>query len=283
MEPKYTSLINLDKLQIVGFLLSACVAFFLMFIGEDSIMSVTLGFVLASFVQLLDIQKRMSDAETRLLRSKRLEMQLAQDEWLFSRIEMLVAKYQHIHSFCWYEVFKLRAGSAIDECCHTLHRLADGQMSVGSGSPYNFGIVGIKLAKRSLHAVSLDDGRFWTSKWGETYLRANADAAASGVKVIRIFLNTSSVHEKLAPVIEQHQRCGIHVYLATVELAHKDLHDDFILMDDKLLNKAEYSGTGKIQSWRQSIEPLDIAEAQRKFNAILRIARRPNASIIGDS
>lgn len=268
------NLVNLDKIQLVGFLLSAFVAFFLLFSGQDSLTSVTLGFVLAVFTQLFDIQKRLSDTEERLLRANNLSKELYRDEWLYGYIEKIVTDYQRAKPI-WYEVFRQRADNAIIECHDIIHGLAEGNMTIGGRSSYGFGVSGIKHAKESLKAVSLSDNQFWSSVWGENYLRSNTEAINRGVKITRIFMHTREVLNDLTEVIKKHQEAGIDVYIVPIEMAHKHLHEDFVIMDNKLVNKTEYSGTGNIRQWQQTIDPAKVEQFISKFDAIQRMSRKP--------
>lgn len=63
---------NLDTLQIIGFIISAGVSTILLIAGQDTVASLTLGFVLAALTQLFDLQKRHSDSEERILKASTL-------------------------------------------------------------------------------------------------------------------------------------------------------------------------------------------------------------------
>ena len=259
---------------MAGFLVSGFVAFFLLYSGQDTLTSVILGFVLAIFVQLLDIQRRILDSEDRLARAIGLSKKLHKDEWLYSHIEGIVRDYQQVES-SWYEVFRLRAKDMIIECHNEIHALAEGHMIVGGRSPYGFGVSGIRLTEKSLKAVSLSGNEFWSSVWGENYLQTNETAIRSGVKIVRIFMNSPAELKELATTIKKHQDIGIEVYVVSTEQAHKELHQDFIIMDERLINLTEYSGTGKIKQWRQSTDIVEIAQTISKFDTIMRMARKP--------
>lgn len=279
MRRDISHLVNLDKTQLVGFLISAFVAFFLLFSGQDSLTSVTLGFVLAVLTQLFDIQKRLSDTEERLMRANTLSKDLYHDEWLCGYIEKIVADYRRVKPV-WYEIFRQRAENAIIECHDIIHGLSEGNMVVGGRSPYGFGVSGIKFAKFSLKAVSLSGGKFWNSVWGENYLRSNYEAIKRGVKITRIFMNTSEALNDLVEVIKKHQDMGIDVYIVPIEMAHKHLHEDFVIMDDRFVNLTEYGGTGNIRQWQQSVDLVKIEQCNSKFDTILRMARKPDSLML---
>lgn len=269
------SLINLDRIQLVGFLISAFIGFFLLFTGQDTLTSIILGSVIAIFVQLLDVQKRMNDSEDRLTRATALSRQLYEDEWLYNQIEEIVSDYQEVET-SWYEVFKLRAKDTITECHNEIHALAEGHMTYGGRSPYSFGVSGIQFAKKSLKAVSLSGHEFWDSVWAETFLQANQAAIKRGVKIVRVFMCSEEEIENLSSAIRKQQEIGIDVFIAPIEQAHRQLQEDFIIMDDRLVNFTEFNRTGKVKRWRQSTESVALNQASSKFDAIMRMARYPS-------
>jgi hypothetical protein len=58
---------NLDTIQIIGFALSAIVSIVLLIARQDTVASITLGFVLAILIQLFDLQKRHADSQEQVL------------------------------------------------------------------------------------------------------------------------------------------------------------------------------------------------------------------------
>lgn len=274
MRKEIKSLANLDKIQLVGFLMSAVVAFFLLLTGQDSLISITLGFVLAALTQLFDLQMRLKDVEKNLLRTNTLSKKLYRDEWLYKHIEEIVNDYQLIQ-MTWFEVFHQYAQDILIESHNSIHSLAEGRMVVEARSPYNFGITGINYAEESLKAVTLSDNKFWSSVWGKNYLDTNAEVVKRGVQIVRVFMNTPEKLEELKEVFEKHLKAGIEVYTVSIDRADKQLHNDFIIMDNKFVNRAEHSGMGQIQYWIQSTEQVDVERACRKFDAIFRMAYKP--------
>lgn len=63
---------NLDTLQVVGFVISVSVSAALLIAGQDTVASITLGFVLATLTRLFDLQKRHSDSEERVFQASAL-------------------------------------------------------------------------------------------------------------------------------------------------------------------------------------------------------------------
>lgn len=88
---------NLDTLQIIGFIISAGVSAALLVAGQDTVASLTLGFVLAALTQLFDLQKRYSDSEERILQASALSKVLFRDEWLLKHIRQIVEDYQLVN------------------------------------------------------------------------------------------------------------------------------------------------------------------------------------------
>lgn len=267
---------NLDTIQLVGFLTSAFASLALLFTGQDELSSVTLGFVLAAFTQMFDIQKRLGDSEERLLRANALSQTLYKDEKLLKKIEGVVNDYQRVKTWR-FELFDQCADNELTECWDVMHSLAEGHMTVGDRSPFAFGASGIKYAKASLKVVTTSGKSFWNNVHGETYLLANTEALKQGVKITRIFLNSSADLQDMYDVMKRQQDMGIDVYVLSTDETPKQLHEDFVLMDDRFLNKAEFTGTGRIKQWIQSIDPVEVEQSCKKFNIIMRSARKLTA------
>lgn len=265
---------NIDAIQLGGFLISAFISLSLIFTGHDSISSALLGFVLAILTQLFDIQKRQSDIEERILRSTAISQSLYKDEWLLQRIEQIIKDYDIVKGK-WFEGFRLRANSAINDCYEIIHGLAEGYMYVSDKSPFSFGVLGIQYAEKSLKAVTLSDSRFWDGVYGENYLKSNEIAIKNGVKIVRVFMNTAEILRNMETSIRKQHDMGIDVYVLATEDIPKQLHDDIVVMDDRYLNKTEFTGSGKVKEWKITIDAIEVEQACRKFDAILRAARKP--------
>lgn len=266
---------NVDTIQLGGFLISAFVALALVFTGHDAISSSLLGFVLAILTQLFDLQKRQSDIEERILRSNALSQTLFKDNWLLSCVEDIVKDYELVKGK-WFEGFRLRAKSAINDCQEVIHGLAENYMIVGDKSPFSFGVLGIQYAEKSIKAVTLSDSRFWDGVYGENYLTSNVNTIKRGVKITRVFMNSAETLRNMEASIRKQHEMGIDVYILATEDVPKQLHDDIVVMDDRYLNKTEFTGSGKVREWRISIDIMEVEQACRKFDAILRAARKPS-------
>jgi hypothetical protein len=128
---------NLDILQIVGFIISAGVSALLLVAGQDTVGSLTLGFVLAALTQLFDLQKRQGNSEERILQASALSESLFLDEWLLKRIRQIVEDYQSVNqSKVQRDFFFKKARMAIDECSTILAELSKGRMSVRGKSKW---------------------------------------------------------------------------------------------------------------------------------------------------
>lgn len=266
---------NIDTIQLGGFLISGFVALTLVFTGHDAISSSLLGFVLAILTQLFDMQKRQGDSEERILRSSALSQTLYKDEWLLSRVEQIVQDYDKVKEK-WFEGFRLRAASAINDCHDTIHGLAENYMTVSDKSPFSFGVLGIQYAEKTIKAVTLSDSRFWDGVYGENYLNSNHEVVKRGVKIVRVFMNSADTLRGMESSIRKQHEMGIDVYVLATEDVPKQLHDDVVIMDERYLNKTEFTGSGKVKEWRISIDPIEVEQASRKFDAVLRAARKPS-------
>jgi hypothetical protein len=101
-----------DTFQIVGFILSISISIELIAMGQNTVASVTLGLVLSTLTQFLDLQPRQAASEDRLMRAQVLSQVLFRDEWLHEHVQQMVDDYATIKGG-WFELFKRRAEDAV--------------------------------------------------------------------------------------------------------------------------------------------------------------------------
>ena len=89
-------------------------------------------------------------------------------------------------------------------------------------------------------------------------------------------MNTAETLRGMETSIRKQHEMGIDVYVLATEDVPKQLHDDIVIMDDRYLNRAEFTGSGKVMEWRISIDAIEVEQACRKFDAALRAARKPS-------
>ena len=127
---------GLDTFQVAGFLLWAGVSIGLLLIGQDTLSSIILGFVLATLTQLFDVQKQIGEVEERVLNSTKLGQQLYKNDWLYSYIEEIVKDYNTVEN-SWFEIFTEGAKDRIVVCRNQLHSLAEGYIVGGLGDRFS--------------------------------------------------------------------------------------------------------------------------------------------------
>ena len=150
----------LDTFQIVGFVISSAISIVMIFSGQDTVASVSLGVGLAALTQLFDLQLRHRASEERLLTSNALSKVLYRDEWLLSNVQQIVTEYKTVEN-SWFRLFNLRANDSIMECKNVLHTMAEGYIIVDPQGRYAYGTEGFRTAhaEHSLKAVSARDAK----------------------------------------------------------------------------------------------------------------------------
>ena len=116
---------SIDKFQIIGFTFSTIVSVVLVISGQDTVLSITLGLVLAILIQLFDLQTRNAESEYKLLEASLLNSQLFNDTELLTQIKQIVDDYYTV-KHGWFEHFKDISRDSINSCHYNLHTLADG-------------------------------------------------------------------------------------------------------------------------------------------------------------
>lgn len=259
----------LDRFQISGFIVSASISVVLVFLGQDTIQSVILGLVLAILTQLFDIQLRHSDAEVRLLEANTLNKALYRDEWLLKHIRQIVDDYQEVQGG-WFDLFNLSADDAIIECRNIIHGLAEGNLYAPFRSKFTFGSAELNNAKRTIKSVESGDVSFWRSPYGEKNLKVNADVIERGVELTRIFIVPDDSLDEITDILQRQQDAGIQVYIASPDSIDRDLHEDYLLMDDLVFTKTEFTGDGHTKREQISIDEIQVERLAKKFDTLLR-------------
>jgi hypothetical protein len=262
---------NLDTLQVVGLFLSVAVAILTWVLSpsKDPIPSITLGFVLAILTQGLDLQKRLNDAEERLLQANALSQKLQHDEWLQEQIQHITNDHLAVKGV-WFDVFKLRADEAINECRKTLHGMAEGHLTIQSGGPYSAGSYTVPKTKKSAKAVAAIDDAYWRTSEAESYVSENTEAVRRGVKFVRVFTYPTATLREMVDILEKHQSLGIEVYVAPAERLPKDLNEDYLILDDRLVFRTEPTG----QTQRVTIDKAEVEQDVKRFDTLLRHAKK---------
>jgi hypothetical protein len=263
---------TVDRFQIVGFVVSTAISIGLILLQQDTIISVTLGLVLATLTQLFDIQLRNAESEERILKANILNQKLYRDEWLLNHIRQIVDDYYSVKG-SWFNLFRFRAETAVTDCYDTLHSLAEGYMTFGARSPFAFGDEGITDAENSLKAVTTNP-HYWRSLPAKTYLQKHSIAIKRGVKITRIFIVQLENLSEIQDVIEEQENIGVDVYLADVKDLPREMQEIYIIMDDKLVTQAEFTPDGTIKSWRMFLGPREVEAVVRKFEVIMRRSRK---------
>lgn len=261
----------IDSFQIVGFVISTAVSIILIVFKQEEILSVILGLVLAVLTQLFDLQFRQADIEKKLIRSNVLNEKLYQDKWLLEKIESIVNDY-YVTINGEFNLFKLYAENRISECHHSLHSLAEGEMTVPHRSLYNFAFEGIKSAKKSIKGVNTDNFDWWRGARGQKLLQENINIIKKGVRFSRIFLIPRENLKEVLDVVQQHHQVGIESYLIFTNEIPKEYNEGFTIMDDKLVVYREKVRDGVSRERAISTKPAQVEQMIQRHQILMQYA-----------
>jgi hypothetical protein len=267
---------NLDTLQIVGFIISAGVSAVLLIAGQDTVSSLTLGFVLAAFTQLFDLQKRHSDSEERILKASALSEALFRDEWLLKRIRQIVEDYQSVNkSEVQREFFLEKARVAIEDCSNTLAGLSKGRVTITREEQMVVLEELLRTAHMQARAVSyITFGEWWQTPVGKSYLQENERAVKRGVHIIRIFVAPKNRINELKELVIEHLKAGVEVYVAIEEEQPLELLESYLIVDESVVSKSQIILGGQFQKAYITAEPYEVQKMIHNFNWLLRNSRK---------
>lgn len=267
---------NLDTLQIVGFIISAGVSTALLVAGEDTVASLTLGFVLAALTQLFDLQKRHSDSEERILQASALSETLFHDEWLLKHIRQIIEDYQSVKKGeVQQEFFLERARTAIDDCSSTLAGLSKGRVSITREEQMVILEELLRTARVQARGVSYITFReWWRTQVGKSYLQENERAVKRGIHIIRIFVVPKDKIHELKELVIEHCKSGVEVYIAIEEEQPPELLESYMIIDESIVSKSQIILGGQFQRANVTAEPYEVKKMIHNFNWLLRNSRK---------
>jgi hypothetical protein len=264
----------LDSFQIAGFVISTTVSLILVILKQDTVISLILGLILATMVQLFDLQLRQANSEERILHASVLNRKLYQDNWLLTHIQEIVENY-FIANDVWFKQFGRESKEAITECRGILHALSEGYMIIPPRSPYTLGTNAInEYAKQSIKAIDLTDASYWRTAYSANYWEAHKNAIKRGVKIIRIFIQPRDSMKDISDVLEKQNHVGIDVYFAAVEDIPVELIEDVLIMDDCVFSRSELTSDRRYREERITIDTVEVEQAVRRFNTLLRYTQK---------
>ncbi|MEW6405143.1 MAG: DUF6879 family protein [Chloroflexota bacterium] len=260
----------LDRLQIVGFVISASISLVLILTRQDTVASVSLGLLLATLTQLFDLQLRQSMAEERLLKANALSQAIYRDEWLFKNIRQIVDEYEVVKR-SWFKLFTIRAKDAITESRHTLHTMAEGYLIAEQQGRYAFGSRDFRTghARKTVKAVAATAASYWQSARADKYFEASESVLRKGVSFTRIFVYPPETLCQMIHVLERQQKAGIEVHVAYPGKIPKELYEDYLIIDDQISVLWEFGLDGHVRHERISTEPAEVGNMTWKFNMLL--------------
>jgi len=267
---------NLDTLQIIGFIISAGVSTILLIAGQDTVASLTLGFVLAALTQLFDLQKRHSDSEERILKASTLSELLFRDEWLLKRIQQLIEDYQSVNkSEVQREFFLEKARTAIDDCSSTLAGLSKGHVSITRAEQMVVLEELLRTARVQARGVSYIAFReWWQTQIGKSYLQENERAVKRGVHIIRIFVAPKDRLHELKELVIEHCKAGVEVYVAIEEEQPPELLESYLIVDESIVSRSQIILGGQFQGANVTTDPFEVKKMIHNFNWLLRNSRK---------
>ena len=264
----------LDTFQVVGFVISVAISVGLVALKQDTIASVTLGLILATLTQLFDLQLRHRASEERLIQAGALNQALYRDEWLLRHVRQIVDGYVAVNRG-WFELFKRRADDVITECRDMLHSMAEGYMIADLDSWFSFGLgIGELKAKKCLKATAAAEVSYWRSTHADKYLQANAEAVQRGLRFVRVFIQTPETLRGIIDVLERQRNMGIELYVVFPDDVPRDLNEDYLIIDDRVLIRLELTGHGRAREQRFSVDPVEVERVVKRFDMLLKYARK---------
>lgn len=231
--------------------------------------------ILLATSQLVDTSKKLEALQDSIENGFQLNEILSKEKDLFSMIHQIAKSYLSVQG-TELELFRQKAKDTLEECRDILGSLERGYMLAEPGGKYAYGTKGVLLAKQSVKAIAYEEIEVWRTLHLKSTLQANAQAVKRGVQIQRIFVVSDESLAKADDVLQEHQSAGIQVYVVSPEnLPSEQLLESYLIIDDKVLVTFYLTREGKrLREERISILPTDVSNALKRFESILRRAKR---------
>ncbi len=262
----------IDRVQIIGFVVSTAISIILLLAKQDTITSLILGLIVAVIFQLFDLQMRLANSEEKLLLSSALSQKLYKDEWLLKHIGEIVNDYEVVRNG-WFDIFKEGAKDRIVQCRNDIHSTAEGRIVVRRES--RFSVVGTEYyqqAQKCLKATTSDLPYWSRHNHATRYLQGNAELVKRGVKVTRVFIQSTDQLREAAELAKKQRELGIDVYVVAADTLPTMLNEDYLIIDDKIFTRRELTVDGKLREELISVDEVEVNEKVRRFEMLLQHA-----------
>src|SRR5207249_4859906 len=103
-------------ISIIGLAGSIVLSVGLLLLGVDRATSVLIGIGTTTLSLLIDLSVRIEQSEKAVITAGGLSDQLLADQRLFDAIRAIAADYRHVMTTSEFDIFRDRAGHALDDC-----------------------------------------------------------------------------------------------------------------------------------------------------------------------
>lgn len=265
----------LDPLQLIGFAISFAIPLLLLATGQDQINSVTLGFILATFTQLIDLQVRQDDAVKRLLSSHRMNGFLYKDEWLLECLTQIVSDYQNIQEYTSDPFdFKVRTRTCLKRAQEKIGHMSSGYALPDERIPFEQSSIALRKAQTQVKAADCAiDLDIWSDANARKYVEINKEAKRRGITITRVFIYPIANLGKKVDILKEQRNCGVEVYVVDPSrgLPHA-LSQDYVIIDDAFAVTSQFGSNGQVTGNKLMIERREISLLLQNFNRLLNCA-----------
>ena len=137
-------------------------------------------------------------------------------------------------------------------------------------SEFSFGLKGIAEVKASIKATSyVDAENFWKSVAGERYFQKNVELVARGVRITRVFIGDRSTVSGFRDIIARQRDAGIAVLIALADELPRELCEDYLVADDKVVAQLHLTREGLARTERVSIDQQEVHSALTSFERLV--------------
>jgi|SRR5215475_33497 len=260
----------MSPLLLAGVTLSALLSVMLVVVGVDTPSSAIIGLVGTTISLLLELMLRATKMEQKLIETAGFSREMIRNPELFEALSSIAGDYRKTVDASAYKLFAERAKDVLSTCQDDLHNLVEGHMVLPPLSQFSFGLKGLTEIRHSIKATSYVDAEaFWNGVAGAKYFQANVNLVDRGVRITRIFIGDRATVQRLESIILRHRRAGMQVLVVLAEEIPRELCEDYLIGDDRVLVQLLLTREGVARAEKISIDPNEVRRSISSFDRLI--------------
>ena len=226
----------LDPIIVIGTIISLALAIILVLIGQDEVLSLLIGLVIACITLLIDIIARLKESEEKIIQITELGSILIKNPPLLTTVSQIADDYETVNELG-VGFFVEAADLALFEARDVVHKLSEGRMTHNNLALGRPRMLYGNRPESSIKVSNYSNPSFYRTDYGKSVLAKNSSAINRGVEFTYIWIQERETLFEFQDVVKQQIEMGIKsLYVFPSEIP-PTLLEHYRIKDDNMLFK----------------------------------------------